>query len=98
MGKLFPFDEDMILGFFDMVGQHLQFGLLHPAEWLFILGVVGMVMGCSDSGGSSVFFSLALVRVFARFLFFFRHRHGVGTFPVSDGVGLSIRLICLVLI
>ena len=93
VGKLFLFVVDVILDFLDMAGQHLQFGLLQPAECPFRFGVVLIIMGMSEGGGGSVFGSLALTRVLARFLVFLRPRQGVGILSFSCGVGLSISLI-----
>ena len=60
VGKLFLLYEDVILVFLDMAGQHLQLFLLQPAECPSRLGVTGIVIGLSDMGGCSVFFSLVL--------------------------------------
>ena len=92
VGWLLLFVDDVILIFLDMVGQHLQFWVLHPAEWPSRLGVVEIVMGSFEVGGCSMLGSLALVRVFARFLFLLRTRCGVGTLFSSHGVGLRICL------
>ena len=92
VGKLLLLEEDVILVFLDMVGQHLQFGMLHPAEWPSKLGVVGMVMGSCEMGGWSMFGNFALVRVLPKFLFFLRPRQGVGILFFSWGVDLIISL------
>lgn len=47
-------------------------------------------MGFSDVGGFVVFFNLALVRVFARVLFFLKQRRGGGLLVFSFGVGFII--------
>ncbi len=56
-------DDEVILGFLDMALQHLQPGVAHPAECPFMLGVVVIITGSVDSGGSLYSFSLALTRV-----------------------------------
>ncbi len=80
--KLLLLHEDVTFVLLDMVGQHLQFGLLQPVE---CPSVIGIVMGSSDIGGCTVSCSFALTRVLGRFLVFLRPRHGLGTGGL-DGV------------
>ena len=87
---------EVTLHLLEMVAQHLQPGELQGIELLVFILVTLMEIGLVDLGGFGYCFSLALTSFFAKLSVLLRQRHGLGTFPISCSLGLSIFLNALV--
>ena len=87
---------EVTLHLLEMVVQHLHPGELQGMELLVFGLVTLMEIGLVDLGGFGYCFSLALTSFFAMLSVLLRQRHGLGTFPISCSLGLSIFLKVLV--
>lgn len=86
---------DVTLSFLDICRQHLQPGVAHPADCPVRFGVMLILTGSVDLGGSLACFSFARTKVWLKFLVLFRLMHGLGIESSCSGSGFIRDLISL---